>query len=146
LFYFPLRQHNAKLGRAPKNILARVSCAVYFSLDPVRALLIVTCLIAATIARAADEDADLTKKLQLIIGEVKLVQPGMTRGDLLRFFTIEGGFSTRKHRRYVERRCPYIKVDVEFDLIGQAAGPSGESSADIIKHISEPFLQLTIGD
>jgi hypothetical protein len=111
-----------------------------------RVFLIVTCLIAATIARAADEDVDLTKKLQLIIGEVKLVRPGMTRGDLLKFFKGEGGLSTREHRRYVEKRCPYIKVDVQFDPVGEAADPLRESPADIITHISEPFLQLMIGD
>jgi hypothetical protein len=111
-----------------------------------RALLFVTCLIVAVTVRAADEDADLTKKLQLIIGEVKLVHPGMTRGDLLKFFRDEGGLSTRQHRRYVERRCPYIKVDVEFNPVGNASDALRESTADIITHISEPFLQLTIAD
>jgi len=111
-----------------------------------RALFVITCLIIAVTARAADEDADLTKKLQLIIGEIKLVHPGMTRGDLLKFFKTEGGLSTREHRRYVEKRCPYIKVDVQFDPRGEAAGPSRESAADVITHISEPFLELTIAD
>ena len=97
-------------------------------------------LMSTAVAGSTDADVDLTKKLQLIIAEVKLIQPGMTRGDLSKFFTTEGGLYTRRQRRYAERRCPYIKVDVEFEPVGE------ENTADIIAHISKPFLELTICD
>ena len=111
-----------------------------------RAFIVIACLASIAFARAADDDPDLTTKLGLIIGEINLVHPGMTRGDLLKFFKTEGGLSTRRRRRYVERRCPYIKVDVQFRPVGQAADPSQESEADVITNISEPFLQRPVAD
>jgi hypothetical protein len=44
---------------------------------------------------------------------------GMTRMNLLKVFKEEGGISTRLSRRYAYRDCPYIKVDVEFEPVGQ---------------------------
>ena len=111
-----------------------------------RRIVALVVLLCAPSLVASDQDAELTRKLKVIIDEVKLVQPGMTRGDLLKYFTTEGGISNRTQRRYVEKRCPYIKVDVEFKPVGKGDGPLGESEADIITHISEPFLQPRILD
>src|SRR6267378_8709926 len=49
------------------------------------------------------------------------IKPGMTRSDLLKVFTTEGGLSTRTHRTYVLKQCPTIKVDVEFSISGNEA-------------------------
>jgi hypothetical protein len=40
----------------------------------------------------------------------------MTRSDLLKVFATEGGLSWSTQRTYVYRQCPYIKVDVKFEL------------------------------
>lgn len=97
-------------------------------------------LLTVGFAQAVDQDADLTKKLRLIMGEIERIKPGMTRAELLKFFTTEGGISTRKQQRYVDRRCPYIKVDVQFQPVGDVAAD------DIISRISQPFLQRMIAD
>jgi len=74
----------------------------------------------------------------------------MTRGDIMRVFTFEGGLSTRAQRTYVYRQCPYIKVDVEFeveqfrDAQGRIAGP--EANGDVIKRISRPYLAWGVAD
>ena len=73
------------------------------------------------------------------------IQSGMTRGDLLKVFTVEGGLSNRVHRTYVSRDCPYFKVTVEFKEGGPPGANGdqmqfGESSADIILKISRPYL------
>ena len=47
------------------------------------------------------------------------IRPGMTRNDMLRVFTTEGGLSTGTRRTYVLKGCPYIKVDVEFKAVGR---------------------------
>ena len=79
------------------------------------------------------------------------IKPGMTRGDLLKVFTTEGGISNRVHRTYVSRDCLYFKVDVEFREVGPPGRNGdqlqfGESSSDIILKISRPYLNFSIGD
>ncbi len=80
------------------------------------------------------------------------VKPGMTRADLLKVFTAEGGISTALNRTYVYRECPYIKVDVEFEAVGRPARDKDgrvtlvESDADLIKVISRPYLQFSVAD
>jgi hypothetical protein len=75
--------------------------------------------------------------------EIESVKVGMTRGDLLRVFHEEGGISTRTWRRYVYRDCPYIKVEVEFEPVGD---PVSQSPRDKIIKISKPFLDWSIMD
>jgi hypothetical protein len=77
--------------------------------------------------------------------EIETVKVGMTRGDLLKVFTEEGGISTRRWRRYVYHECPYIKVDVEFEPVGETETPS-QSPRDKIIKISKPFLEWSIMD
>jgi transposase InsO family protein len=45
------------------------------------------------------------------------IKPGMTREDVLRVFTTEGGLSFRTQQTYVLKGCPYIHVDVEFSPV-----------------------------
>ena len=91
-------------------------------------------------------DQDLTQKIQKIIENINTIKPGMTRADLLKIFTTEGGLSTHTWRRYVYQSCPYIKVDVEFKPAGNIAETLQESSDDIIVKISQPFLEFSIYD
>jgi hypothetical protein len=114
-----------------------------------RSLIAVAVLALAVSAFAGDSkyDADLTKKIEKIIREVQQIKPGMTRADLLKVFTTEGGISNRKWRRYVHPTCPYIKVDVEFEPVGEEKDMLTEKAADRITKISEwPFLEFSISD
>jgi hypothetical protein len=86
----------------------------------------------------------------------------MTRADLLKVFTTEGGLFSRSQVTVVSRECPYCKVDVVFDVVGPAnMGPrciplNGGSPCDSttfmvsdrdkIITISKPYLQLPILD
>lgn len=78
--------------------------------------------------------------------EIETVKAGMTRADLLKVFKEEGGISTRTWRRYVYRDCPYIKVDVEFEPVGELENKVSESPSDKIVKISKPFLEWSIMD
>jgi hypothetical protein len=60
----------------------------------------------------------------------------MTRSDLLRLFTIEGGLSTRTRRTYVLKQCATIKVDVGFSVARNEA-------EDTITQISRPYLDYS---
>ena len=83
---------------------------------------------------------------------MQTVKPGMTRADLLKVFTTEGGISTRLSSTYVYRECPYFKVDVEFEAVGRPARDRDgrvtlvESGRDIIKKISRPYLEFSEAD
>jgi hypothetical protein len=71
-----------------------------------------------------------------VLAWIATIKPGMTRSDLLRVFTTEGGLSTRTHRTYVLKPCPTIKVDVEFSI-------SGNEAEDKITQISRPYLDYS---
>lgn len=96
-----------------------------------------------------DVDQDLTKKISEVLTECKKVKPGMTRAQLLRIFTVEGGISTITHRTFVHRRCGYIKVDVEFFPqvpFFQRIPKQQERATDVVKEVSKPYLEWCICD
>jgi len=80
------------------------------------------------------------------------VKAGMTRSDLLKVFTTEGGISTGLKRTYVSRDCPYFKVNVEFRAVGRPATDARgavtlvEDDRDVILKISQPYLGFMIQD
>jgi hypothetical protein len=84
--------------------------------------------------------------------KMETVRAGMTRAELLKTFTTEGGLSTGLNRRFVSQDCPYFKVDVEYRAVGRSGKDSEgrvtllEDSRDIIVKISQPYLQFSIGD
>jgi len=102
-------------------------------------------------AKPAVADQALTRSIDQVLKDVSSVQAGMSRADLLRVFTTEGGISTRDEQRYVYRRCPYIKVRVNFRRPADADDDWGGASeaewtGDIIQSISKPFLEYPIAD
>jgi len=93
--------------------------------------------------RGSDEHTEwIAKSLQ----EIESIKVGMTRAQLLKVFKEEGGISTRKWRRYAYRDCPYIKVDVEFEVVGEPGAGLSESPKDKIIKISKPFLERSTLD
>jgi hypothetical protein len=83
---------------------------------------------------------------------MQTIQPGMTRSDLLKVFTMEGGISTALHRTFISRDCPYFHVEVEFKAVGRPNHDANgretmvEGSQDTIIKISRPYLQSPIAD
>jgi hypothetical protein len=75
--------------------------------------------------------------------EAYRIKPGMSKADLLKVFTEDGGLMSLWPQRYVLRSCNLIKVDVEFDV-----PRSGTASTDLppdtelkIRSISKPYLE-----
>ena len=96
-------------------------------------------------------DPTLTRSMDEVLKDVSSIQSGMTRAELLRVFTTEGGLSTRDTQQFVYRRCPYIKVIVNFRRPDDAddnwgAAPDEEWAGDTIQSISKPFLEYSIKD
>ena len=81
-----------------------------------------------------------------------MIKPGMTRNDLLKVFTTEGGLSTGLQRTFVSRECSYFKVDVEFEAVGRPSRDRDgritlkEDGRDIIVKISKPYLAFPVSD
>jgi len=85
-----------------------------------------------------------TKWIVKILKEIQTIKVGMTRRDLLKVFTTEGGISTCFQRTYVHRECPYIKVNVRFEPINNGRDKLHERPRDKIIEISQPYLQWSI--
>ena len=83
---------------------------------------------------------------------METVKVGMTRADLLKVFTSDGGLFTGLRRTFVSRDCQYFKVDVEFEAVGRPGRDSEgrvtllEGPADRIATISRPYLARLVID
>ena len=97
-------------------------------------------------AQSSQRSREHTEWVAKSLREMQQIKVGMSRADLLKVFTTEGGLSTGLNRTYVFRECPLIKVDVEFDPVGRPAGEGEgkvtpvEENKDLIKKISKPYL------
>ena len=96
--------------------------------------------------RGSEFDANLTESIDLVMRSIATVTPGMTRSDLLQVFTTEGGLSNRRHQTFVYRKCPYIKVDVDFLPATNESDWITEMPEDKIVKISQPYLQWSVTD
>jgi hypothetical protein len=112
-------------------------------------------LLLATSSLVAQSPQKAQSQTEWIAGSLKAIEKikvGMTRADLLKLFTTEGGLSTGLKRTYVYRDCPYIKVDVEFEPAGRPARDADgrvtlvEAAEDVIKEISRPYLAWMVAD
>jgi hypothetical protein len=97
-------------------------------------------------------DKDHTAWVAESLKRMQTIKPGMTRTDLLKVFTTEGGLSTGLQRTFVSQDCPYFKVDVEFEAVGRSSRDANgrvtlaEGSQDLIVKISRPYLEFSIID
>ncbi len=109
--------------------------------------MLLACGFSSLCRAGSDVDKDLTKQIEGILKECNKVKPGATRGELLKVFKPEGGgLSTGRDRTFVHRRCPYIKVDVEFTPSEPKQGVLEERPTDTIRKISRPYLEWMIAD
>ena len=85
---------------------------------------------------------DHTVWIAAALRAMQTIKVGMTRADLMKVFTTEGGLSTTSQRTYVYRECPYIKVDVKF----ATSSREEERVTDKIVEISRPYLAWSVMD
>jgi hypothetical protein len=84
------------------------------------------------------EDKAHCEWLAKIIKQIEPIKVGMTRRDVERILVADiGGFSDPKGTRYQHPRCPYVKVDLKFEL-----AVSGDRKDDRIVKRSMPLLDL----
>jgi len=90
-------------------------------------------------------DKQLTKRISDILEECQNIKPGTTRAELLKTFMTEGGISTAEHQTFVLRRCPFIKIDVDFTLSVRTPN-AHQDPADTISKVSRLYLAWSIAD
>jgi hypothetical protein len=90
----------------------------------------------------SDIDPEHTEWIAVTLRAMQTIKVGMTRSDLMKVFTTEGGLSTTSQRTYVYRRCLYIKVDVKF----AASSRDEELPTDKIIEVSRPYLAWSVMD
>ncbi len=116
------------------------------------AIILCALIVSAQSVQDSRKSEENTKWISDSLREMKTIEVGKTRADLLKVFTTEGGLSTGLRRTYVYRKCPYIKVDVEFDAVGRPARDAEgrvtleEFDKDTIKTISKPYLEWSVAD
>ena len=98
------------------------------------------------VGEATKVDWDHTAWITSVLTWIQDVKPGMTRKDLLKVFTTEGGLSNRSRRTYVLKQCPYIKVDVEFAAATNEQDRLAVMPEDKIATISRAYLDFSIMD
>ena len=73
----------------------------------------------------------------------------MSRDQLMRVFTTEGGLFAALQRTFVSRDCPFFKVDVRFRRALHNESNDDrlqELDSDVIASISRPYLQFSVVD
>jgi len=87
-----------------------------------------------------------TDRLIQALKELQTIKVGMTRADLLKVCTTEGGIFSRTQQSFVYRSCPIIKVAVTFKPIGGPPDQRQTQPSDEITDISKPYLELPVRD
>ena len=87
-----------------------------------------------------------------VLNDVQKIKVGMTRGEMRKVFSEEGGISTTFQRTYVYRDCLYIQVNFQFEPRGPKVKDAEgrfwqpESDQDVIKSMSKPYLEFSVVD
>jgi hypothetical protein len=68
--------------------------------------------------------------------EFQSLKPGMTRTEVERAWRPDGGTSAMGYDRYVFRHCDYIKIKIDFKLVGK-----GETPGDLVEKVSTPYIE-----
>jgi hypothetical protein len=78
------------------------------------------------------------------LSSVGRIKPGATRADVERDFTLDGGLDFGPISVYTFKGCPLIKIRIEFTK--GSPGAATDSQSDVIKSISQPYLQYPVRD
>jgi len=121
----------------------------------------IICSVLTLTGWAYQTDTNHDQWLQQRYVEATSIKEGMTRADLLKVFTMDGGLQLLLPTRYVLKNSNLIKVDVEFDVpLGNRIAPEdmrfGRSESEgfqfvsndmlRIKRISKPYIEPTFTD
>ena len=85
--------------------------------------------------RPSDIDWEQTAWVAGALRATQAIKVGMTRSDLMKVFTTEGGLSKTSQRTYVYRQCPFTVSSHDEEL-----------PTDKIAEVSRPYLVWSVMD
>lgn len=102
-------------------------------------------LTAARPSQEASARAGACAMVQQALADSKRITPGVTRKEVERYFTHDGGLEFPNHAWYTYRQCNYIKLEVEFDP-APSRGSDFSSPDDAVKNVSKLFIDYPAKD
>ncbi|MGC0773543.1 MAG: hypothetical protein WA817_20785 [Candidatus Acidiferrum sp.] len=112
-----------------------------------RILAVVVLLAVLPAAQHKSAQANPEPGCQLVeqaLQNYKQLKVGLSRSDAIKYFVPDGGMQFPSSARYVDPRCTYLHVDVEFKLTKpDAISPSPD---DKIKSISKIYVDYPAKD
>jgi hypothetical protein len=110
-----------------------------------KALLLAGCVatLSVPINARAQTNRGCDDAITEVFKAVSELKAGDKRADVERSFTLDGGLSSMTISRYVFKKYPYIKIDVEFSAESKFAELS---PTDVVVHVSKPYLEYPYAD
>ena len=106
-----------------------------------RLFVLVLFLTLSAVSFFAEDSCKCATEVLEAVGKLK---PGETRAALDTVFEEEGGWQVAADTRYVYKKCPYIKINVEF--AGHEINKRSPLPTDKIVKVSKPYLDYSIKD
>lgn len=116
------------------------------SLGNISLMFLITASLVIASGITGEWDKNLMTRISEILRECQTIGPGTMRADVEKIFTTEGGFFVPMHQRYIYRRCPLIKVDVDFNRSQPNQSDIDPRPTDTVSKISKPYLEWRIID
>lgn len=102
---------------------------------------IMSALCAVATAQQPRESAECCSLVLKAIEATARVKPGMTRMDVLKEFTEDGGPSFISETVYTYKSCSSIKIRVAFVIEASKRVPLAERPSDVVRSVSQPYLE-----
>jgi hypothetical protein len=103
-------------------------------------------LVPVTLEGVPPVDEEHSQWVGSVLRWTRAIQPGRTRRDLLKVFTMDGGIYSRSRQTFVLKGCDSIHVDVKFAFASDEQGRFTETPDDKIVTISKPYLDYFHAD
>lgn len=111
-------------------------------------LLLATILVALPCvqskAQTNNQQAPCCSIVEQALASVNNIKPGMTRADVEKDFVLDGGLDFIGTSIYTYKKCLLIKIRVDFSIA--KPGKNVDSPNDVVKSVSQPYLQYPIRD
>jgi hypothetical protein len=101
--------------------------------------------IAARAGQGPASGAGACATVQQALADSRSIAPGVTRKEVEKYFTNDGGMQFPPHTRYTYRQCNYIKLEVDFDP-APSPGKDFTSPDDKVKNVSKLYIDYPAKD
>lgn len=110
------------------------------------ALILISMPLRSAYARQASAESQCCSAVIRALDAVGHIKEGITRADVEKEFTQDGGLFSRGETIYTFKLCPYIKVKVKYTLDADYPGFADGSPRDVVQSTSKPYIEYSTGD